>query len=68
MRYKLYYSLLALSLSLLVIPAHAQQEERAVGVGTRTPYSSALDLDVSNLPNGQKKGFLKTFNFNFIFE
>lgn len=58
MRYKLYYSLLALSLSLLVIPAHAQQEERAVGVGTRTPYSSALDLDVSNLPNGQKKGFL----------
>lgn len=59
MRYKyIYYSLLALSLSLLVIPAHAQQEERAVGVGTRTPYSSALDLDVSNLPNGQKKGFL----------
>ena len=58
MRYKLYYSLLAFSLSLLVIPAHAQQEERAVGVGTRTPYSSALDLDVSNLPNGQKKGFL----------
>lgn len=58
MRYKLYYSFLALSLSLLVIPAHAQQEERAVGVGTRTPYSSALDLDVSNLPNGQKKGFL----------
>lgn len=58
MRYKLYYSLLALSLSLLVIPAHAQQEERVVGVGTRTPYSSALDLDVSNLPNGQKKGFL----------
>lgn len=58
MRYKLYYSLLALSLSLLVIPAHAQQEEHAVGVGTRTPYSSALDLDVSNLPNGQKKGFL----------
>ncbi|WP_315561279.1 hypothetical protein [Porphyromonas endodontalis] len=47
-----------MSLSLLVIPAHAQQEERAVGVGTRTPYSSALDLDVSNLPNGQKKGFL----------
>ena len=42
----------------MVIPAHAQQEERAVGVGTRTPYSSALDLDVSNLPNGQKKGFL----------
>ena len=58
MRYKLYYSLLALSLSLLVIPAHAQQEDRAVGVGTRSPYSSALDLDVSNLPNGQKKGFL----------
>ena len=59
MRYKyIYYSLLALSLSLLVIPVHAQQEERAVGVGTRTPYSSALDLDVSNLPNGQKKGFL----------
>lgn len=59
MRYKyIYYSFLALSLSLLVIPAHAQQEERAVGVGTRTPYSSALDLDVSNLPNGQKKGFL----------
>lgn len=59
MRYKyIYYSLLTLSLSLLVIPAHAQQEERAVGVGTRTPYSSALDLDVSNLPNGQKKGFL----------
>lgn len=57
MRYKyIYYSFLALSL--LVIPAHAQQEERAVGVGTRTPYSSALDLDVSNLPNGQKKGFL----------
>lgn len=58
MRYKLYYSLLALSLSLLVIPAHAQQEERAVGVGTRTPYSSALDLDVSHLPDGKKKGFL----------
>lgn len=57
MGYKyIYYSFLALSL--LVIPAHAQQEERAVGVGTRTPYSSALDLDVSNLPNGQKKGFL----------
>lgn len=57
MRYKyIYYSFLALSL--LVIPAHAQQEERAVGVGTCTPYSSALDLDVSNLPNGQKKGFL----------
>lgn len=59
MRYKyIYYSLLALSLSLLVIPAHAQQEERAVGVGTRTPYSSALDLDVSHLPDGKKKGFL----------
>jgi len=58
MRYKLYYSLLALSLSLLVIPAHAQQEDRAVGVGTRTPYSSALDLDVSHLPDGKKKGFL----------
>ena len=42
----------------MVIPAHAQQEDRAVGVGTRSPYSSALDLDVSNLPNGQKKGFL----------
>ncbi|WP_311141019.1 hypothetical protein [Porphyromonas endodontalis] len=47
-----------MSLSLLVIPAHAQQEERAVGVGTRTPYSSALDLDVSHLPDGKKKGFL----------
>ena len=59
MRYKyIYYSFLALSLSLLVIPAHAQQEERAVGVGTRTPYSSALDLDVSHLPDGKKKGFL----------
>ena len=57
MRYKyIYYSFLALSL--LVIPAHAQQEERAVGVGTRTPYSSALDLDVSHLPDGKKKGFL----------
>lgn len=43
---------------MLVIPAHAQQEERAVGVGTRTPYSSALDLDVSHLPDGKKKGFL----------
>lgn len=59
MRYKyIYYSLLALILSFLVVPAQAQQEQRAVGVGTRTPYSSALDLDVSNLPNGQKKGFL----------
>ena len=59
MRYKyIYYSFLALSLSLLVIPAHAQQEERAVGVGTRTPYSSALDLEVSHLPDGKKKGFL----------
>lgn len=59
MRYKyIYYSLLALSLSFLAVSAQAQQEERAVGVGTRTPYSSALDLDVSNLPNGQKKGFL----------
>lgn len=42
----------------MVIPAQAQQEQRAVGVGTRTPYSSALDLDVSHLPNGKKKGFL----------
>lgn len=60
MRYKyiLYYSLLALSLSSVVIPAQAQQEQSAVGVGTRTPYSSALDLDVSHLPNGKKKGFL----------
>ena len=59
MRYKyIYYSLLALILSFLVVPVQAQQEQRAVGVGTRTPYSSALDLDVSNLPNGQKKGFL----------
>ena len=59
MRYKyIYYSLLALSLSFLAVSAQAQQEQSAVGVGTRTPYSSALDLDVSNLPNGQKKGFL----------
>ena len=60
MRYRhiLYYSLLALSLSSVVIPAQAQQEQHAVGVGTRTPYSSALDLDVSHLPNGRKKGFL----------
>ena len=59
MRYKyIYYSLLALSLSSLAVSAQAQQEQSAVGVGTRTPYSSALDLDVSNLPNGQKKGFL----------
>jgi hypothetical protein len=59
MRYKyVYYSLLALSLSFLAVSAQAQQEQSAVGVGTRTPYSSALDLDVSNLPNGQKKGFL----------
>lgn len=59
MNYKhIYYSLLALSLSSVVIPAQAQQEQRAVGVGTRTPYSSALDLDVSHLPDGQKKGFL----------
>ena len=59
MSYKhIYYSLLALSLGILALPAQAQQEQRAVGVGTRTPYSSALDLDVSNLPNGQKKGFL----------
>lgn len=60
MRYKyiLYYSLLALSLSSVVIPAQAQQEQSAVGVGTRTPYSSALDLDVSHLPDGRKKGFL----------
>lgn len=59
MRYKyIYYSLLALSLSFLAVSAQAQQEQHAVGVGTRTPYSSALDLDVSNLPNGQKKGFL----------
>ncbi|MFC2771304.1 MAG: hypothetical protein ACFN4F_04305 [Porphyromonas endodontalis] len=59
MRYKyIYYSLLALSLSFLAVSAQAQQERSAVGVGTRTPYSSALDLDVSNLPNGQKKGFL----------
>lgn len=54
----IYYTLLALSLSSVVIPAQAQQEQRAVGVGTRTPYSSALDLDVSHLPDGQKKGFL----------
>ncbi|WP_315555511.1 hypothetical protein [Porphyromonas endodontalis] len=59
MRYKyIYYSLLALSLSFLAVPAQAQQEQSAVGVGTRTPYSSALDLDVSQLPDGQKKGFL----------
>ena len=59
MRYKyIYYSLLALILSFLAVSAQAQQEQSAVGVGTRTPYSSALDLDVSNLPNGQKKGFL----------
>lgn len=59
MRYKyIYYSLLALSLSSLAVSAQAQQEQGAVGVGTRTPYSSALDLDVSHLPNGQKKGFL----------
>lgn len=59
MRYKyIYYSFLALSLSFLAVSAQAQQEQSAVGVGTRTPYSSALDLDVSNLPNGQKKGFL----------
>lgn len=59
MRYKyIYYSLLALSLSFLAVSAQAQQEERAVGVGTRTPYSSALDLDVSHLPDGKKKGFL----------
>lgn len=59
MSYKhIYYSLLALSLSFLAVSAQAQQEQRAVGVGTRTPYSSALDLDVSHLPNGQKKGFL----------
>lgn len=59
MRYKyIYYRLLALSLSFLAVSAQAQQEQSAVGVGTRTPYSSALDLDVSNLPNGQKKGFL----------
>lgn len=59
MRYKyIYYSLLALSLSFLAVSAQAQQEQSAVGVGTRTPYSSALDLDVSHLPNGQKKGFL----------
>ena len=59
MRYKyIYYSLLALSLSFLAVSAQAQQEQSAVGVGTRTPYSSALDLDVSNLPNGQKKGLL----------
>ena len=59
MNYKyIYYSLLALSLGILALPAQAQQEQRAVGVGTRTPYSSALDLDVSHLPNGQKKGFL----------
>ncbi|MFC2357877.1 hypothetical protein [Porphyromonas endodontalis] len=59
MRYKyIYYSLLALSLSFLAVSAQAQQEQSAVGVGTRTPYSSALDLNVSNLPNGQKKGFL----------
>lgn len=59
MRYKyIYYSLLALSLSFLAVSAQAQQEQSTVGVGTRTPYSSALDLDVSNLPNGQKKGFL----------
>ena len=59
MRYRyIYYSLLALSLGILALPAQAQQEQHAVGVGTRTPYSSALDLDVSNLPNGQKKGFL----------
>lgn len=58
MSYKhIYYSLLALSLSLLAVPAQAQQD-RAVGVGTRTPYTSALDLDVSNLPTGKKKGFL----------
>ena len=57
MRYKYIYNSF-LALSLLVIPAHAQQEERAVGVGTRTPYSSALDLDVSHLPDGKKKGFL----------
>ncbi|MFC2462384.1 MAG: hypothetical protein ACFNP9_05575, partial [Porphyromonas endodontalis] len=54
----IYYSLLALSLSFLAVSAQAQQEQSAVGVGTRTPYSSALDLDVSHLPNGQKKGFL----------
>lgn len=61
MRYKfcyIYYSLFALSLGILALPVQAQQEQTAVGVGTRTPYSSALDLDVSNLPNGQKKGFL----------
>lgn len=59
MRYKyIYYSLLALSLSFLAVPAQAQQEQSAVGVGTRTPYSSALDLDVSHLPDGKKKGFL----------
>ncbi|WP_424772303.1 hypothetical protein [Porphyromonas endodontalis] len=59
MRYKyIYYSLLALSLGILALPAQAQQEQTAVGVGTRTPYSSALDLDVSHLPNGKKKGFL----------
>ena len=58
MSYKhIYYSLLALSLSLLAVPAQAQQD-RAVGAGTRTPYTSALDLDVSNLPTGKKKGFL----------
>ena len=42
----------------MAVSAQAQQEQSAVGVGTRTPYSSALDLDVSHLPNGQKKGFL----------
>lgn len=59
MKYKnICYSLLTLGLALLVDPVQAQQEQHAVGVGTRTPYSSALDLDVSHLPKGKKKGFL----------